>query len=259
MSDARPIGFFDSGIGGAAVLAQVRRLLPAEDLIYFADSGNFPYGSRLPQEIQRLAAVATERLLQRDVKLIVVACNAASTGALAHLRERYSIPFVGMVPAVKPASSLSRKGRVGVLATEATARAEVLSDLILQHANGADVATIPAPQLAPLVERGADDEAILPVLGSYMEPLVAAGSDVFVLGCTHYFFLRHLVEGLVPAGSAVLDTAEPVARRVVQVLREQNLLKPEGEKGQVEYLTSGDQRQLERVLERWRRAGYEVP
>jgi glutamate racemase len=259
VTDGRPVGLFDSGIGGVPVLAEVRRLLPAEDLIYYADTAHFPYGSRPAQEIRRLAAAATGALLAHDAKLIVVACNTASTMALGHLRELYGLPFVGMVPAVKPASALSQVGRVGVLATEGTVQTEVLADLIQQFANGASVATAGAPGLADLVEHGASDRTIQPVLTRQMQPLIEAGSDVYVLGCTHYFFLRHLIEPMVPNGSSVIDAAEPVARRVRQVLDESGMLAEPDRQGTVEYLASGDRQELERVLEHWRSVGYEVP
>lgn len=258
MTDSRPIGLFDSGVGGVPVLAEVRRLLPAERLIYLADTANFPYGPRSAEEIQGLACKAAQRLIERGVKLIVVPCHTASTMALAHLREHFELPFVGMVPPVKPASALSRSGRVGVLATQGTVQAAVLADLIEEFANGASVSTIAAPELADLVERGADLEVIRPVLEGYIRPLVESGSDVIVLGCTHYFFLRGLVESMVPTDIAVIDAAEPVARRVAQVLGEKDMLNGDGA-GSVEYMTSGDRRRLDTALSRWRQAGFPVP
>ena len=257
VTDSRPIGFFDSGIGGVAVLAEVRRLLPAEQLIYFADRANFPYGPKTDQQIVGLARAASERLLERSVKAIVVACNTASTVALSDLRARYDIPFVGMVPAVKPASTLSRSGKVGVLATEATSQGETLADLITQFANGATVTTVAAAELASLVEQGAEESEIEPRLRHYLDPLLADGVDTVVLGCTHYFFLRPLVERL--TSLTTLDAAEPVARRVAQVLTESGLLAPPTREGGVEYMTSGDSRELARVLDHWRKAGSSIP
>ncbi|MPZ24029.1 MAG: glutamate racemase [Dehalococcoidia bacterium] len=259
VTDERPIGLFDSGIGGVAVLSEIRRLLPDESLVYFADAANFPYGPKAEDEIKRLAAAATDVLLERGVKLIVVACNTASTMALASLRSRYDVPFVGMVPAVKPASSLSRNGLVGILATEGTVQTSVLADLIRDFANGAVVNTTAAPGLAELVEAGAQDAAIAPVLVGFLDPLIEAGSDVVVLGCTHYFFLRHLIEKSLPAGTQVVDAAEPVARRVRQVLEESGLSASGIGAAGVEYITSGDRPQLLSCLRRWREAGYAIP
>jgi glutamate racemase len=257
VTDARPIGFFDSGIGGVAVLAAVHRLLPAERLIYYADNANFPYGSKSAAEVRALSRAATDVLLQYSPKLIVVACNTASTAALADLRRRYDLPFVGMVPAVKPASSLSKSRRVGVLATEGTSHGQALADLIDQFANGATVTTVPAPGLAELVETGAPPAKIEATLKRFLAPLLEQGTDVVVLGCTHYFFLRPLVEEA--ADVTVIDSAEPVARRVAQVLAEAEMLAAEESAGSVEYLTSGDSQELARVLDHWRRAGSDIP
>lgn len=257
MTDARPIGFFDSGIGGVAVLAEAHKILPSEQLIYYADNANFPYGSKSAEQVRALSRAATERLLQYSPKLIVVACNTASSVALADLRQRYDVPFVGMVPAVKPASALSVSRRVGVLATEGTSRGQGLADLIDQFANGAEVTTVPAAGLAELVEVGAAASEIEPRLKQYLEPLLTAGTDVVVLGCTHYFFLRPLVERA--TGVTVVDAAEPVARRVAQVLAEAGALAPQGSRGGVEYLTSGDSHELARVLDHWRQAGCDIP
>ena len=232
-------------------------MLPAEKLIYYADNANFPYGSKTAEEVRSLARQATERLLEHKVKLIVVACNTASTMALADLRQRYDLPFVGMVPAVKPASSISRSRKVGVLATEGTSRGEALADLIEEFANGATVTTVSAPDLAEFVERAAPRAEIEPRLRHYLTPLVEQGTDVVVLGCTHYFFLRPMVERI--AGVTVVDAAEAVARRVVQVLTESDLLAPETSQGGVKYLTSGDSQELARVLDHWRQTGSDVP
>ncbi|MEX2236544.1 MAG: glutamate racemase [Dehalococcoidia bacterium] len=259
MTDPRPIGFFDSGIGGVSVLSEVTRLLPGEDLVYYADSANFPYGPRSAGEIQQLACRATDVLVGRGAKLVVVACNTASTMALASLRAAYDLPFVGMVPAVKPASSLSKKRRVGVLATEGTAQTEVLADLIEEFARGSVVSTVAAPGLAALVERGVSEAEVRPLLNEFLQPLLEEGCDVIVLGCTHYFFLRPLIESLVPAGTTVVDSAEPVARRVRQLLTDSDLLNENAEEGRVEYLSSGNSSELARVLDHWRRAGNSIP
>ena len=243
MSDHGPgfIGMFDSGMGGLSVLREVRAILGAEDILYYADSAYCPYGQRTPAEIIARSALITGALVQRGAKVIVVACNTATSVALADLRAATSVPIVGMVPAVKPAAGTSHRGHIGVLATPRTASGEMLADLVSTHAADVTVTIVGAPGLADLVEAGqtsgpAVEQALRPLLA----PLVDEGIDTLVLGCTHYPFLRGTLASLLGPGIEIIDSGAAVARRTANVLREGGLLRERGRTGDLHLLTSGD-------------------
>ncbi len=250
MSDPRPIGIFDSGVGGLTVLAEIRRLLPSEDLVYFADSAHFPYGDRPEAEVRALAEAATERLLERGAKLVVIACNTATSAAAEHLRARYPVPFVAMEPAVKPAAAHTRTGRIAVLATAGTVEGARLATLVERYANGASVIALAGAGLAEAVERG--DLEPTEALRATLAPVLREPVDALALGCTHYFFLKPAIQRIVGPGVEVIDTAEPVARRVREVLEERGLFAPSDRIGRVTYLTSGDPEAFARLRERLR-------
>lgn len=249
MSDERPVAVFDSGVGGLAILAEIRRFLPGEDLVYFADRAFFPYGSKTDSELRARTEEVVRTLLVRGAKLVVVACNTATGAAIEHLRSTFSVPFVGVEPGVKPAVLASRSGRVAVLATEGTATGGRLAGLVERFGNGTDVQVIPAPDLTEAIERGEVDCG--PVLGRYLRA-IGRDVDTLVLGCTHYGLVRDLVAAGTRPGVRVIDTAEPVARRVAQVLAERELARDRPAGGRVEYLTSGDEREFARLRERLR-------
>ncbi len=249
--DNRPIGVFDSGVGGLAVVRQIRRLLPAESIVYYADTAHFPYGEQDEERIRGLAADAAGFLVERGAKTVVVACNTASSVALAHLRSLYSLPFVGMVPAVKPASSVTRTGKVGVMATGATVHAKVLDDLIAQFADGVSVITRACPGLVEFVERGeVDSERVRSVLRSHLDPMLAEGIDVLVLGCTHYPFLMDVIAEIAGDGVQVIDTALPVARQLERVLAQHGLEADGARVGGISYFASGDKEAFLEVARR---------
>ncbi len=220
MNSTGPIGVFDSGVGGLTVAAAIRALLPAESIIYLADSANFPYGPKPAEQVRRLSRDATRLLLAHGAKLIVVACNTASSAALASLRADFpDVPFVGMVPAVKPASAATRTQRVGVLATKGTVQGQVLGDLIAQFADGVEVHQVAAAPLAELVEFGRPDTAEgEQLVRRFVEPLLARDVDVLVLGCSHFTFLRPLVQRIAGEAVLVFDTTEAVAQQVARVV-----------------------------------------
>ena len=223
--DQRPIGVFDSGVGGLSVVREICRVLPGENIVYFADQANCPYGSRSTDEIRSLATDAASRLLARDVKLVVVACNTASTAALAQLRETFDVPFVGIVPAIKPACALTRTGKVGVLATEATLRSTALETLIERYSHGAEVQRLACPEFVALVEAGmGDDRETERIVRSKLARLLAIDVDQIVLGCTHFEFLRGTIEKVAGPGVRVVGAARPVAEQSARVLSQGDLL-----------------------------------
>ncbi len=251
MAGSKPIGVFDSGIGGLSVVAEIRKLLPAESILYYADTLNCPYGPRSSDEITRLAIDASSFLIDQGAKLIVVACNTASSVALTTLRTMFEVPFVGMVPGVKPATLATRARKVLVLATEATVQAEVFSELVDQFAAGIQVHTRACPGLVDLVEaceiEPGRTEALL---REYLEPVQSCGVDAVVLGCTHFVFLRDVIQKLVGDGVQVIDTGEAVARQVQRVLHEQGIEAGIGSRGALTLMASGGRQRLDAAAER---------
>jgi glutamate racemase len=244
-----PIGVFDSGVGGLSVLREIRLKLPAEKLIYFADSGHCPYGGKPQSAIQARSMAITDELLAAGAKLIVVACNTATIAAVEHLRATYPIPFVGMEPAVKPAVAATRSGVVGVLATGAALGGQKFHHLMQQHARDVRMITQPCPGLVEHVERGdVDSTELRALLRSYVQPLLDAGADVLVLGCTHYPFLRAAIADIAGPDVQLLDTGEAVARQTQRVLERDGLLAA-GEGG-VEWRSSGDAAVVQAVINR---------
>lgn len=254
--DHRPIGLFDSGIGGLSVVRQLQRLAPAEPLLYFADTAWFPYGPRPAAEVRKRAFAITARLLQSGVKMVVVACNTASAAALEDLRQAFDVPFVGMVPGVKPAAASSRTGRVTILATEGTLDGSLYSRVVADFGGSARVSSVAGTGLADLVERGETtaDSTERHIRG-ILEPEIAAGSDTVVLGCTHYHFLADLIARAFP-GAAIVDTTEAVARRALQVLTDNDARAPAAASGALDIIVSGDRAAFYRSMQR---IGFALP
>lgn len=242
----QPLGVFDSGLGGLSVLGEIRALLPAEDVLYYADNAYCPYGVRDREEIQERTVLISRLLVDRGAKAIVVACNTASAMAIEHLREVFpAIAFVGLEPAVKPAAKLTRTGKVGVLATPRTVAGERLRWLIETHANGVEVRTVAATGLVELVEEGVlSGEPVVRALRPLLDPMLAAGVDVVVLGCTHYPFLRREIEAYVGGGVQVIDSGVAIARRTQAVLAELDLVRSDRTPGWLRLMTSGDPAQV---------------
>lgn len=242
MSDA-PLGVFDSGVGGLSVLADLRRALPGEDLLYLADTAHVPYGARPDDEIRELTARAVSALHARGVKGVVVACNTASAFSLGDLRSRFDMPVIGLVPAVKPAVLATRSGVVGVLATPGTMRGTLLADVIREFADPAGVRVVRAvsTELVPLVEAGqADSARAREVLREVLTPVAQAGADGLVLGCTHYPFLAGSIRAEFGEAFTLLDSGPAVARHTRRVLTERGLLSGREAGGQERFLVTGD-------------------
>lgn len=252
-----PIGVFDSGIGGLSVFKHIRTCLPKEDLLYFADSGYAPYGGRSEGEIVARTLAIAEFLMQHRVKALVVACNTATAAAIKALRERYpALPVVGVEPGLKPAAALTKSGTVGVLATERTlssARFHLLRD---QISASTKIRFLPQPciGLADQVEKGElHSAATATLVRRYVEPLLEQGADTLVLGCTHYPFVRPLIEEIAariiarPIG--IVDTGEPVARQLVRLLTERGLQRSDGS-GTVTGFTTGSETALASAFSR---------
>ncbi|WP_291995153.1 glutamate racemase [Candidatus Accumulibacter sp. ACC003] len=213
------IGIFDSGLGGLSVLAAIASALPQADLLYFADTAHVPYGDRDDAFIRQRVLAIGKHLAAQGCTLIVVACNTATAAAVAALREQLpGLPLVGVEPGVKPAAAASRSGRIAVLATASTARSQRLAQLIEAHAGGVQVAVEACPGWATRVETlQLDDPDFADEARRHLAPLLAAGADQIVLGCTHYAFLRPLLEAIVAQRATLVDVAEAVARQCVRL------------------------------------------
>lgn len=238
MSDARPIGVFDSGVGGVSVLRDLVRLLPRERFIYYGDNKNAPYGTRSEEEIRALSLDVTNWLLGRDIKAMLVACNTATSAAVATLRERLSIPVVGMEPALKPAYELHADGKILVLATPATLRQAKFHRLYERY--GEHAVALPCPELVEFVESGrCEGDEIDAYLARRFADVQGEKLAAAVLGCTHFSFLKKALGRALP-GVPLLDGNEGSARRLEYLLRENGTLREDGE-GSVEFFTSGDE------------------
>ncbi|MCO6452469.1 MAG: glutamate racemase [Caldilineales bacterium] len=248
----RPIGVFDSGVGGLSVWRALRELLPAESLLYLADQAHVPYGARPQSEIESLTHAAAGWMLDRDAKLIVIACNTASAAALPSLRLRWpDVIFVGMEPAVKPASERTRSGKVGVMATPGTLQADRFSSLVRRFATGIEVHTQICPGLVEAVEAGQlDGPQVESLLRACLQPLIDAGVDHLVLGCTHYPFLSPAIQRIVGPDVTLIDPAPAVARQTERRLHECDLLAPPAASPSLSFFTTGDPVALALAAER---------
>jgi len=237
------IGVFDSGVGGLSVLREVRQLLPAADLVYLADQARAPYGERSLQEVRSFAEGIAGHLISRRSKPVVVACNTASAAALRPLRARWpESVFVGMEPAVKPATTLTSTGIIGVLATQATFQGELFADLVARYGEGVEVLTQACPGVAARVEEASPDDPFAgDLLAGFALPLVERGADVLVLGCTHYSFLGDALAARVGPGVTIVDPAGAVARQVARVASEVGTVVGAAA---TTYLTTGDPQRL---------------
>ena len=250
-ASSAPIGVFDSGIGGLSVLKYIRACLPHEQLLYFADSGYAPYGGRSEDEIVARSLAIAEFLMQYRMKALVVACNTATAAAIKALRERYpALPVVGVEPGLKPAAALTRTGSVGVLATERTLASAKFNLLRDQISAATNVRFLPqaCKGLADQVEKGElHSAATADLVHRYVAPLLEEGVDTLVLGCTHYPFVRQLIEQIVDRATsrpvAIVDTGEPVARQLMRLLAERGLLRTDGA-GTVTGFTTGSETAL---------------
>lgn len=228
------IGIFDSGVGGLSVFREIKKLLPEEKYIYFSDNAHCPYGEKSKEYIIDRARQITDFMLNEGADIIVVACNTATAAAIKTLREEYPICFIGMEPAVKPAAALTRTGVVGVLATAGTLKADKYRDTKGRHADAVNVVEHIGQGFVELVESGQTTgpkaEAIIT---ESLEPLLDAGADTIVLGCTHYPFLSETISkvasSLVPERPVtIIDPAPAVAKHLYEVMEEQKIVKREG-------------------------------
>ncbi len=201
-----PIGIFDSGIGGLSIWKEINQLMPLESSIYIADSKNAPYGNKAQQEITELSIHNTEFLINQGCKIIVVACNTATTNSIKYLRNNFNIPFIGIEPATKPAAIKTKTGKIGILATSGTLASELFLNTSRSFRGNVEIIETIGKGLVPIIETG-DISHAASLLEEYLTPMVEAGVDNIVLGCTHYPFLKPIIEKLVDPSISIIDSA----------------------------------------------------
>jgi glutamate racemase len=246
----RPVGIFDSGVGGLSVAAEIRRALPAEDVLYVADTAYAPYGDRPLEEVRERALAIGRYLQAAGAKLLVTACNTATAAALERLREVLTIPVVGLEPAVKTGVALTQNRKVGVMATAGTLKSERFARLVRAHARGVEVVAQPCPGLADLIEEGhLDDAALRGCLEELTQPLKRAGVDTVVLGCTHYPFVSGPLARILGPRVELVDSAPAIARRTDQLLKDAGQRASAGP-ASFRFVTTGDPDRVGTVVRR---------
>lgn len=248
MRDA-PIGIFDSGLGGLTVRREILSLLPLEDTLYLADSANAPYGEKSPEKIRGLSRRNTRWLLAQGCKLIVVACNTATTNAIEMLRSEFEVPFIGIEPAIKPAALNSSSKKIGVLATRGTLSSSLFASTTRLHASGIEVLEQEGKGLVRIIESGKWREPMaVEHLKSLVDPMVSAGIDHLVLGCTHYPLLIPQLRELLPTSVTILDPGPAVARQTRAVLTSTGLDQNRKRTPEHQVFTTGDADLTNRIL-----------
>lgn len=247
---SNPIGIFDSGIGGTSIWKEIKNLMPNENCIYLADSKNAPYGEKSHEEILRLSIKNTEFLIERKCKLIVVACNTATTNAIDYLRNKYNVPFIGIEPAIKPAALNSKSKKVGVLATKGTLSSALFHSTSQNHAAGIEVFERQGKGLVELIEKGdLESKSLKLLLNQYVGPMLDRGIDYLVLGCTHYPYLIPILKEILPPDVKIIDSGEAVARQTKSILVEQNLINDDDDEiGHHQCYTNGNIEVLKRFV-----------
>ncbi len=222
----KPIGMFDSGVGGLGIFQSITRLLPNEDIVYVAGNKYMPFGQKTTEQIQQISEKIVQFLIDKhDVKLVVIACNTATVASIDYLRSKFSIPFVGVVPVVKPACEQTKTGCVAILSTPLTASGNYIQDLINKFAHGAQVLSIGCPGLADLVEAGKINTPEMEILlRTLIAPAIDNNADVIGLCSTHYPFVRAQLQSIVGPSVTILDSNDPVARQVKRVLLQNALV-----------------------------------
>jgi len=248
-SNERPIAVFDSGVGGISVLKHIHALLPNEQLFYVADSKHAPYGNKTPQEIQERCFKIADFLIAQDAKALVVACNTATAAAIDALRLRYTLPIIGMEPAVKSAAAATKNGIIGVLATTGTLKSAQFAALLESYGRNVEVVTQACIGLVECIERGElNTENTKALIRQYCAPLIAEDADTIVLGCTHYPFLRETIAEIVGKDVILIDTGAAVASQLQYRLLEEGLQSARNQTASISFWTNNDGVNAKKVI-----------
>ncbi len=225
MKKNRPIGLFDSGIGGTSIWKEVVKLLPLENTIYLADSKNAPYGQRSKDEIISLSIKNTELLISKGCKLIIVACNTATTNAIDYLRKNYDLPFIGIEPAIKPAALYSKTGAIGILATQGTLTSKLFEKTADEYTKNIHTIEQDGEGLVSLIEQGKlQSTEMNELLSTYLKHMLKFNIDHLVLGCTHYPYLIPHIKKLIGNDVIIIDSGEAVAKQTKAILQKHGLI-----------------------------------
>jgi len=244
------IGIFDCGIGGNSIWKEMNTLFPYENTIYLSDSKNAPYGEKSKQTIIDLAIKNTEILLNRNCKIIIVACNTATTNAIDILREKYSIPFIGIEPAIKPAALKTRTNIIGILATKGTLNSKLFEQTSSTINEKIIRKEIIGKGLVALIESGKlDSKEMTALLSSYIIPLIKENVDCLVLGCTHYPYLVPQIREIVGNKIQIIDSGEAVARQTKAILHKNNLINTSKDKSEHKFFINKDKKILELIIQ----------
>ncbi|WP_456421674.1 glutamate racemase [Lutibacter sp.] len=245
----QPIGIFDSGIGGTSIWKEVIKLLPNENTIYLADSKNAPYGEKSTEEIISLCVKNTELLISKGCKLIIVACNTATTNAIDYLRKNYAIPFIGIEPAIKPAALLSKTGAIGILATKGTLASELFEKTTANYTKNITTIEQDGEGLVQLIENGRlNSHKLNELLNSYIKPMLNYNIDHLVLGCTHYPYLIPQIKKIVGKNVVIIDSGEAVARQTKAILEKHNLVLASHKKSKHQFYINIETNVLSEIL-----------
>jgi glutamate racemase len=240
MDREKPIGIFDSGLGGLSICRSVKSILPAEDIMYFADLEYSPYGTKSKKEIDERSDYIVQFLINKGCKLIVVACNTATVNSISMLRLKYATPFVGIEPGIKPATLKTKKEVIGVLATEQAIKSDYFQQFKSRYSNAVKIEAKACPKFVNLVESlDHESEAAVEAAEYYIRPLLSAGCDQIILGCTHFSFLKSAIEKAVGNEAEIIDTAVPVAMEVKRKLHHFNMQCESNVNGSVKFWTNG--------------------
>ena len=244
-----PIGFFDSGVGGASIWKEMIKLLPCEDTIYLADSLNAPYGIKTKKEIIALSEKNTKYLLDKGCKIIVVACNTATTNAIAYLRNKYPVSFIGIEPAIKPAALQTKTNSVGILATQGTLSSALFAKTSNQFAKGVKIVEQVGKGLVELIESGAiESDKMHDLLTAYLKPMQKEQIDYLILGCTHYPYLIPKIKKIIDKDIKIIDSGFAVSKQIESVLQKNKLVNPSLKQGKYKFYTNTNKEVLENLL-----------
>ena len=249
MKDHHAIGLFDSGIGGTSIWKEIVQLMPHEHTIYIADSANAPYGHKPKDQIIERSVENTEFLLKKGCKIVVVACNTATTNAIDYLRSNYDIPFIGIEPAIKPAALLSQSGAIGILATKGTLSSHLFEKTAADHASNVTTIEQEGEGIVALIENGKlESEAMTALLEKYLEPMLLHPIDHLVLGCTHYTYLIPHIKKIVGPEVTIIDSGRAVAKQTHAILQQHELLTRSKHSGSHTFYSNTDMRPLKLLL-----------
>jgi len=245
----QPIGVFDSGVGGLSVLRELQKKMPHENFVFLADQKYVPYGEKTKKELVSLVYKITDYLIKHhDIKMMVVACNTATCGAIAELRNKYSLPIVGTVPAIKPAAEKTRTKTVGIISTPSTSKSKVLHALIKDYCRGVKMLNIGCKNLEDVVEKGKlNSPEVSRLLVKFLKKVKDSKADYLVLGCTHYPFLKNIIQKIVGPRINLIDSGNAIAKHTRSLLANNFLENNQKRSGETSYLTTGNPVEFSKV------------